>query len=350
MMSSRPSLPLVFLLISSIWSVTINESSFSAEGFIPLNLPSLNTQVNRLAIIQTRPRADARSTQITLKSPRLTSPHMSIDGLSSIVQGLFTSTSTVPIVPSFVLNSVLFLTLRRKLSKMLTKEGIGHSLALGTLLWHTLGWKGWTTCVLYLFLGSLVTKVKFEEKEKMGIAEGRGGRRGPENVWGSAATALVCAAASAQIFPTPSAPDISFLGISYDLYTLGYVSSLATKLADTFASEIGKAYGKTTFLITTFARVEPGTEGAVSAEGTAAALFGGSLIPIYAYAIGLLNNLSFVGIATIAAFLACNAESVIGAVLQGKKGLEWITNEVVNFFNTVIGAGIAISLGKLLPL
>ena len=47
------------------------------------------------------------------------------------------------------------------------------------------------------------------------------------------------------------------------LFLLGYVASLATKLADTFASEIGKAYGKTTFLITTFERVEPGTEGAV---------------------------------------------------------------------------------------
>ena len=46
--------------------------------------------------------------------------------------------------------------------------------------------------------------------------------------------------------------------------------SSATKLADTFASEIGKAYGKTTFLITTLEKVPPGTEGAISAEGTAA--------------------------------------------------------------------------------
>ena len=61
------------------------------------------------------------------------------------------------------------------------------------------------------------------------------------------------------------------LGLNYNSLILAYVPSLATKLGDTFASEIGKAYGKTTFLITTFERVEPGTEGAVSAEGTAAA-------------------------------------------------------------------------------
>ena len=76
---------------------------------------------------------------------------------------------------------------------------------------------------------------------------------------------------------------------------------------------------------------------------------GGSFLPLYAYAIGLLQGgLLDVGIATLAAFLATNAESVIGAVLQGKKGFEWMTNEVVNFINTVIGAGIAISLGSFL--
>lgn len=155
----------------------------------------------------------------------------------------------------------------------------------------------------------------------------------------------MCAAASLQIHPSLGTSASSFLGISYDLLLLGYVSSLATKLADTFASEIGKAYGKTTFLITSLERVEPGTEGAISAEGTAAAVVGGSLLPMYAFGIGLIHSRMSVGIATLAAFLATNAESWIGAVLQGKKGFEWMTNEVVNFINTVIGAGIAIGLG-----
>eukprot|EP00968_Pinguiococcus_pyrenoidosus_P015562 scaffold1437_cov268-Pinguiococcus_pyrenoidosus.AAC.12 len=39
-----------------------------------------------------------------------------------------------------------------------------------------------------------------------------------------------------------------------------FVASLATKLSDTFASEIGKGFGKRTFLITTFKPVPPGTE------------------------------------------------------------------------------------------
>lgn len=153
---------------------------------------------------------------------------------------------------------------------------------------------------------------------------------------GSAATALVCALCSVQ--------GESFLGIPSDMLLLGFVASLATKLADTFASEIGKAYGQTTFLITTLERVEPGTEGAVSAEGTAAAAVGGLLLSLYGWGVGLISS-SAVPISVVAAFIACNIESVLGATLQGKDNLKWITNEVINFFNTLIGAGIAIAAG-----
>lgn len=66
------------------------------------------------------------------------------------------------------------------------------------------------------------------KKESLGIAEGRGGARGPENVWGSAATAALCALA------TLKAPQHAAL------LRIGFVASLATKLADTFASEVGK--------------------------------------------------------------------------------------------------------------
>jgi uncharacterized protein (TIGR00297 family) len=153
---------------------------------------------------------------------------------------------------------------------------------------------------------------------------------------GSAATALACAACSVQ--------GDTFLGISSSLFILGYVASLATKLADTFASEIGKAYGKTTFMITTLKRAEPGTEGAVSLEGTAAAAFGGLLLPLYGWAVNLID-LPGVAAATFAAFIATNIESLIGATMQEKEGLDWVTNEVVNFFNTLIGAAIAMGIG-----
>ena len=45
---------------------------------------------------------------------------------------------------------------------------------------------------------------------------------------------------------------------------VGFVASICSKLSDTVSSEVGKAYGKTTYLVTTFERVPRGTEGAVS--------------------------------------------------------------------------------------
>ena len=125
---------------------------------------------------------------------------------------------------------------------------------------------------------------------------------------------------------------------------MGYVASISTKLADTFASEIGKAYGKTTFLITTLERVEPGTEGAVSAEGTAAAVLGGLLLTLYGWSIGLISAPA-IPISVVTAFVATNIESLLGASLQGKPSFEWVTNEFINFLNTLIGAGLAIMGG-----
>lgn len=57
---------------------------------------------------------------------------------------------------------------------------------------------------------------------------------------------------------------------SYTVLQTAFVASFGSKLSDTVSSEVGKGYGKTTYLVTTLQRVPPGTEGAVSLEGTLA--------------------------------------------------------------------------------
>lgn len=99
-----------------------------------------------------------------------------------IVSSLFAPTN-VPLWQAFAINAILFSSFSSKLLKSLTPEGFAHAMALGTLLWATLGYRGWLVCVAYLIFGSIVTKIRFKEKESAGIAEARGGRRGPENVW-----------------------------------------------------------------------------------------------------------------------------------------------------------------------
>ena len=228
-------------------------------------------------------------------------------------------------VTALGLNSGLAAFGTAKGQKVLTPSGLAHAWALGVMLWSSLGWRGWSTCVLYLICGSIVTKVKKAKKEALGIAEGRGGMRGPENVWGSAATAAVCALSTMQ-WPNHAA-----------LLRLGFVAALATKLSDTCASEIGKAYGTKTYKITTLRECKAGEEGGVSLEGTAAGVLGSIVLTLYGWACGIIGR-SAVLPCLLAAFIATNIESLIGAAAQDD--YKWLTNEVVNFIMTVIGAAV----------
>jgi uncharacterized protein (TIGR00297 family) len=260
--------------------------------------------------------------------------------MSNIPQSWLELSLNNPWVVGIGLNAILMLVAIIAPKKLLTPAGLIHAGALGVLVWGTLGWRGYGVVMFYFLVGSVVTRIGMAEKEAEGIAEKRGGARGPENVWGSAFAGTICALGVAAIELNLLAPEWK------SILLLGYVASFATKLSDTTASEIGKAYGKRTFLITTLQPVARGTEGAISLEGTLAGIVGGLLIALVAYGLHLIG-VSGVVICAIAAFVATNAESVIGATLQSK--FDWLTNELVNVINTIIGAGVAIGIALLLP-
>lgn len=228
------------------------------------------------------------------------------------------------------LNSLLLAIAAISPKKLLTPAGLLHAWVLGVLIWGTLGWQGYLVVMFYFLVGSSVTRIGMAQKEAEGIAEKRSGARGPENVWGSALTGALCAAGTL------------FVGSPYrELLLLGYVASFCTKLSDTTASEVGKAYGKRTFLITTLQPVARGTEGAVSLEGTLAGIVASAAIACVGWGVGLMNWFGII-FCLIAAFIATNLESLIGATLQEK--LDWMTNEVVNVINTLLGAIAAVLL------
>jgi len=239
-----------------------------------------------------------------------------------------------PWVLALLVNSVLWLIAWIAPKKLLTPGGYAHAWVLGVILWGCLGGAGYLVVMAYFLLGSGVTRLGFAEKEAAGIAEKRSGQRGPENVWGSAATATLCALLTLVV-------DSHW----QPLLVLGYVASFSTKLSDTVASEIGKAYGKSTFLITTLQPVPRGTEGAVSLEGTLAGFVASLIIAVIAWGLAMISPWG-IAICAIAALVATNLESVIGATLQAR--LLWLTNERVNVINTTIGAATAIALGALL--
>ncbi len=220
--------------------------------------------------------------------------------------------------------------------KLLTPAGLFHAWFLAILIWGTLGWQGYAVVMFYFLVGSGVTRIGMAQKEAEGIAEKRSGARGPENVWGSALTGALCALGVGLLNSGFLVPSPQFVVPNpQSLLLLGYVASFSTKLSDTSASEVGKAYGKSTFLITTLQPVPRGTEGAVSLEGTLAGIVASVAIAFVGWGVGLIDLLG-VAWCVLAAFIATNLESVIGATLQSK--YTWLTNEVVNIFNTLIGA------------
>jgi uncharacterized protein (TIGR00297 family) len=248
-----------------------------------------------------------------------------------------------PWVLSVTINTILLGLALVLPKKLLTVLGILHAWLLGIIVWGTLGWQGYAVVIFYFLVGSLVTKVGIEQKQAAGIAEKRSGARGPENVWGSALSGTICAVGTLL---TPQFYYSNSNAIAA-LLVLGYVASFSTKLSDTCASEIGKAYGRHTFLITTLKPVPRGTEGAVSLEGTLAGIIGSLAIALVGWGVGLIDTWGIIW-CLIAAAIATNIESLIGATLQNK--YDWLTNEVVNFLNTTIGAIAAIVLAVMVRL
>jgi uncharacterized protein (TIGR00297 family) len=231
---------------------------------------------------------------------------------------------------ALTINTVLLLAAVISPKKLLTPVGNLNGAILGVLVWGTLGWRGYLIVMLFFVLGSALTFVRIEQKTAEGIAEERSGMRGAGNVWSSALAASLCAIAT-LFFPSPIK----------ELLVLGYVASFCTKLSDTTASEVGKAYGKTTYLITNLKSVPRGTEGAVSLEGTLAGALASVILATIAWGIGLIDPAGIIW-CIIAAFVATTIESLIGATLESH--FTWLTNDLVNLINTVIGAIVAMVL------
>jgi uncharacterized protein (TIGR00297 family) len=234
---------------------------------------------------------------------------------------------------ALVLNALLIALAQR--APLLTPQGWVHAGVLGTVLWGSLGWRGWLAVVAYLALGSAVTKVGFKAKQASGLAEARGGRRGPENVWGSALVAAILAAL------TPLA------GPQATLLLVGFAASLAAKLADTFGSEIGKRWGRHTVLITSLRPVPRGTEGAISLEGTAASVLGSSLMAAVMAGLGVIETPQALALVAGVGLAATLLESLIGATLQSR--VAWLSNEAVNALQTLVAALLAMGLAPRLP-
>jgi uncharacterized protein (TIGR00297 family) len=198
---------------------------------------------------------------------------------------------------------------------------------VGTVIYTGAGGGAWTLLLLTFITASVASRLGIQRKVLLGIAEDRGGRRGAGNAIANCGVAVLAAIAAAT---TPHAAAA----------LLALTAALAAGGSDTVASEIGKAFGRSTFLVTTLGRVKPGTPGAMSLEGTAAGIVAALALGAAAVALGLIPASSIV-VVVVAATAGALVESILGASLEGP-GI--LNNDMLNFINTAVAAGVALAI------
>lgn len=192
------------------------------------------------------------------------------------------------------------------------------------LLAIVLGGYGWFALLITFFgVGGLSSKFRYDEKARRGIAEANNGARGSGNVLANSAVALV----AVLVFAASDS-----VGIPRELPLFAFAGSVATALADTLSSEFGGLFDSPR-LVTTFERVDPGTDGAVTWQGELAGVVGAGVIAAIA---GLFFDLELAttAIVLVGGVVGMTADSVLGATLEGDR----LDNQGVNLLATLAGA------------
>ncbi len=195
-------------------------------------------------------------------------------------------------------------------------------IVMGIIIIFSAGANWLLLIVLFLVMSLLATKFSKKYKQSLGEFEGR---RTSKNVISNGVVACFMAAFGGYYLP--------FVG--------GFIGAIATATSDTLASEIG-VLDQHPRLITTFQKVDPGTNGAVSVLGTAVGIVGAAIIGIASYLLGIMPNpLLAICVAIISGTVGCFMDSVLGAVFENR---HLITNEHVNLIATIVGALVGILL------
>ena len=212
---------------------------------------------------------------------------------------------------------------------LLTASGAVSSFAVGMII-GGLGSIGWlVTLIVFTFMGFFVTKFRFQLKEKRGLQEGKKGERTYRNVL---ANGLIPTIVAVLAF-TLGEQDAELAG-------LAFISAISVAASDTAASELGVLSPKA-YLITTGRRVPPGTDGGVSALGTASCILAAAVASLTGWIIIFPHNIldPLLLIPVTMGVTGCMIDSVIGATLE-RRG--YVTKLGNNMISMAIGALLAV--------
>lgn len=215
------------------------------------------------------------------------------------------------------------------IAKTVSLSGVIAGVVIGTLIFACAGAGAWLLLLVAFAIAAVTSRIGYKRKLQLGIAEERGGRRGAAN-----AIANTGFAAGAALLAVISPYRVEAL--------LALAAALAAGSSDTVASEIGKAFGRRTFLVVGFKPVPPGTSGALSLEGTAAGIVAAAVLAFVAVYAGVVPH-SFLLLVVVAATAGSLIESALGATLEASRV---VNNDLLNFINTASAAAIALLIAS----
>lgn len=249
--------------------------------------------------------------------------------------------------------------------RSLAASGVLGAVLIGTTIFGLGGW-AWGTLLVVFFVSSSALS-HFKEARKAALAEkfSKGSQRDLAQTLANGGAAALVAIANA-LWPHPA-------------WWAAFAGAIATVNADTWATELGVLSQAKPRLVTTGRVVEVGTSGAITGLGTLAALGGGALIGLVAAGFQLGQGrpageaAALFVIVALAGLVGALVDSLLGATVQAiyycdqcaketerhpthhcgtptrhLRGWRWLDNDLVNFISSVVGAGGAVVLWRLL--
>jgi uncharacterized protein (TIGR00297 family) len=274
--------------------------------------------------------------------------------------GHMCSTYGLRLVAGFVLSLAIGLVAYWRQS--LTRSGVIGAVLTGTLIFGLGGWDWGLLLIAFFFSSSLLTHYKRAAKADVAEEFAKGG---PRDLWQALANGGLAAAAA-----------VLSAGFPHPIWLFAFVGALAEANADTWGTELGVLSKDTPRMITTGRPAAPGSSGAITWDGSGAALLGAgviaSLAALFRWSAGDAANLAWAiaSVGTLAGFAGALVDSLLGATLQGiyycdtccketekrlhrcgsaarhLRGWSWLNNDGVNFISTLVSALVAAVLGS----